>query len=50
MTTYYPTKQDAESHRTKKEEQVYFKAGQGWYLVCPEYIGDVSGNIRFYST
>jgi hypothetical protein len=50
MTDYYPTKQDAESHKTKKEERVYYKAGKGWYLVSPEYIEDASGNIRFYST
>jgi len=50
MTIFYSTKEEAEARRTKKEEQIYYKAGQGWYIVNPEFVADSSGNIRFYST
>jgi len=43
--TYYRTRQEAEAHRTRKGERIYYEAGKGWYIIRPKYREDPSGNI-----
>ena len=45
MVTYYRTRQEAESHRTRKGERIYYEAGKGWYIIRPQNRTDPSGNI-----
>ena len=43
--TYYRTRQEAESHRTRKGERIYYEAGKGWYIIRPKVQTDPSGNV-----
>jgi len=42
--TYYKTRQEAESHRTRTGERIYYEAGKGWYIIRPQNRTDPSGN------
>jgi len=50
MANFYRTRQEAESHRTRRGERIYYKAGYGWYIIRPKYREDTSGNIWYFST